>query len=126
VGGREAAHLFLLASSPYFAGKGFCRAAVRSTCESCRRRSRSRRWSAPSSSPPRPQKNGRDGPAGTSCLGSPGHQILAPIRADGTRTFEAGNHVPAKFRVCDANGVSVDRQYPEWRQQHHVPAHLEV
>ena len=46
-------------------------------------------------------------PAGTSCLGSPGHQILAPISTDGTRTVEAGSTVPAKFRVCDANGVSI-------------------
>ena len=46
-------------------------------------------------------------PAGTSCLGSPGHQILAPIGAGGTHTFKAGRHVRAKFRVCDANGVSI-------------------
>ena len=46
-------------------------------------------------------------PAGTSCLGAPGHQILAPISADGARRVEAGSTVPAKFRVCDANGVSI-------------------
>ncbi len=46
-------------------------------------------------------------PAGTSCHGEPGHQILGPIRADGTSTFKTGHHVVAKFRVCDANGVSI-------------------
>ncbi len=41
------------------------------------------------------------------CLGSPGHQILQPINADGTSVFKQKSTVPAKFRVCDANGNSV-------------------
>ncbi len=45
--------------------------------------------------------------AGGSCLGSPGHAILQPINADGTSVFKQGSTVPAKFRVCDANGNSV-------------------
>ncbi|HEX7959466.1 MAG TPA: Ig-like domain repeat protein, partial [Terriglobales bacterium] len=42
-----------------------------------------------------------------SCLGEPGHAILAPIAANGTSVFNSGRTVPAKFRVCDANGVSI-------------------
>lgn len=42
---------------------------------------------------------------GGTCLGSPGHAI--PINADGTSVFELGSTVPAKFRVCDANGTPV-------------------
>lgn len=41
------------------------------------------------------------------CLGSPGHQILPPVAADGSSVFKKGRSVPAKFRVCDANGVSI-------------------
>lgn len=44
--------------------------------------------------------------AGT-CLGAPGHQILQPINVDGTSVFKRGSTVPAKFRICDANGASV-------------------
>ncbi len=44
---------------------------------------------------------------GGSCLGAPGHQILQPINADGTSIFKKGSTVPAKFRVCDANGNSI-------------------
>jgi hypothetical protein len=44
--------------------------------------------------------------AGT-CNGEAGHSILQPINADGTSVFKQGSTVPAKFRVCDANGVSV-------------------
>jgi hypothetical protein len=44
---------------------------------------------------------------GTICLGSPGHQILQPINFDGTSVFKKGSTVPAKFRVCDANGNSI-------------------
>jgi len=44
---------------------------------------------------------------GGSCLGSPGHSILQPIDRDGSSVFKLGSTVPAKFRVCDANGVSV-------------------
>jgi hypothetical protein len=46
-------------------------------------------------------------PLGTICLGSPGHQILQPINFDGTSVFKKGSTVPAKFRVCDANGNSI-------------------
>jgi hypothetical protein len=42
-----------------------------------------------------------------SCLGSAGHAILQPVNADGTSVFKQGSTVPAKFRVCDANGVSI-------------------
>ncbi|HEU5181948.1 MAG TPA: kelch repeat-containing protein [Candidatus Polarisedimenticolia bacterium] len=41
------------------------------------------------------------------CLDSTGHTILQPINADGTSVFKQKSTVPAKFRVCDANGVSV-------------------
>ncbi|PYP29828.1 MAG: hypothetical protein DMD55_00185, partial [Gemmatimonadetes bacterium] len=41
------------------------------------------------------------------CLGEPGHGVLQPINADGSSVFKQGSTVPAKFRVCDANGNSV-------------------
>jgi hypothetical protein len=41
------------------------------------------------------------------CDGDAGHQILQPINVDGTSVWKQGRTVPAKFRVCDANGVSV-------------------
>lgn len=41
------------------------------------------------------------------CLGEAGHQILQPINADGSSVFKRGSTVPAKFRVCDANGYSM-------------------
>jgi N-acetylneuraminic acid mutarotase len=42
------------------------------------------------------------------CAGDAGHQILQPINASGTMSvFKMGSTVPTKFRVCDANGVSV-------------------
>jgi hypothetical protein len=41
------------------------------------------------------------------CLGDAGHQILQPINADGSSVFKQGSTVPAKFRVCDANGNSI-------------------
>jgi sugar lactone lactonase YvrE len=44
-------------------------------------------------------------PAGTLCLGEPSHAVLSPIRPD--VTFQQGRTVPAKFRVCDANGASI-------------------
>ncbi|HEX7422492.1 MAG TPA: PxKF domain-containing protein [Terriglobales bacterium] len=46
-------------------------------------------------------------PFGTVCLGSPGHTILQPINADGTSVFKQKSTVPAKFRVCDAQGNSI-------------------
>jgi hypothetical protein len=45
--------------------------------------------------------------AGGMCQGSPGHQILQPINVDGTSVFKQKSTVPAKFRVCDANGESI-------------------
>jgi Kelch motif len=41
------------------------------------------------------------------CLGSPGHTILQPINSDGSSVFKQKSTVPAKFRVCDANGNSI-------------------
>ena len=46
-------------------------------------------------------------PAGAACAGDVGHEILQPINADGTSVYKQGQTVPAKFRVCDANGVSI-------------------
>src|SRR5205085_5656728 len=46
-------------------------------------------------------------PATATCVGSPGHTILQPINADGSSVFKQGSTVPAKFRVCDANGNSM-------------------
>lgn len=46
-------------------------------------------------------------PAGTSCLGDLEHTILQPINADGTSVWQQGRTIPAKFRVCDANGISI-------------------
>jgi hypothetical protein len=43
----------------------------------------------------------------TTCLGSAGHAILQPIDRDGSSVFKQGSTVPAKFRVCDARGVSI-------------------
>jgi Big-like domain-containing protein/galactose oxidase-like protein/Kelch motif protein len=45
--------------------------------------------------------------SGGLCLGSPGHAILQPINSDGSSVFKLGSTVPAKFRVCDANGVPI-------------------
>ena len=41
------------------------------------------------------------------CLKEPNHQILWPINADGTSVFQRGLILPARFRVCDANGASI-------------------
>ncbi|MFY9558656.1 MAG: SBBP repeat-containing protein [Terriglobales bacterium] len=46
-------------------------------------------------------------PLGTNCYGDLGHQILQPINADGSSVWKQGRTIPAKFRVCDINGVSV-------------------
>jgi Tol biopolymer transport system component len=46
-------------------------------------------------------------PAGTSCDGGAGHQILQPIDPAGSSVFKQRRTVPAKFRVCDANGNSI-------------------
>ena len=42
---------------------------------------------------------------GGTCDGAAGHAILQPITA--SSVFKQGSTVPAKFRVCDANGVSI-------------------
>ncbi len=43
------------------------------------------------------------------CLAGPGHQVLQPIELTGSSTFpkKQGRTIPVKFRVCDANGVSI-------------------
>ena len=45
--------------------------------------------------------------AGGICLGDAAHLILQPINADGSSAFNSKSTSPAKFRVCDANGVSI-------------------
>jgi hypothetical protein len=45
--------------------------------------------------------------AGAACDGEPGHQILSPIDPAGFSVFKQRRTIPAKFRVCDANGVSI-------------------
>lgn len=45
--------------------------------------------------------------SGGFCDGATGHQILPPINADGSSVYNQGRTVPAKFRICDANGVSI-------------------
>jgi hypothetical protein len=45
--------------------------------------------------------------SGGVCGGDAGHQILQPINANGTSVFNSKSTSPAKFRVCDANGVSI-------------------
>jgi hypothetical protein len=46
-------------------------------------------------------------PAGGICDGDLGHSILQPINVNGTSVFNQKSTSPAKFRVCDANGVSI-------------------
>lgn len=46
-------------------------------------------------------------PAGGVCDGDLNHAILQPVNLDGSSVFKQGSTVHAKFRVCDANGVSV-------------------
>jgi len=46
-------------------------------------------------------------PAGGTCDGDLSHTILQPVNADGTSVWKQGRTIPLKFRVCDANGVSV-------------------
>jgi len=41
------------------------------------------------------------------CAGDAGHQIRQPINVDGSSVWKQGSTVPAKFAVCDANGVSI-------------------
>ena len=46
-------------------------------------------------------------PAGGLCDGDLSHTILQPVNADGTSVWKQGRTIPLKFRVCDANGVSI-------------------
>ena len=41
------------------------------------------------------------------CLGAPGHQVLPPLSADGSRVVRQNATIPVKFRVCDFSGVSI-------------------
>jgi len=41
------------------------------------------------------------------CLGSPGHQVLPPLAADGSSVVRQNATIAVKFRVCDANAVSI-------------------
>jgi hypothetical protein len=41
------------------------------------------------------------------CAGDVGHAIRQPINSDGSSVFKQKSTVPAKFAVCDANGVSI-------------------
>lgn len=45
--------------------------------------------------------------SGGLCNSEPGHVILQPVNPDGSSIFKQGSTVPAKFRVCDSNGVSI-------------------
>jgi len=45
--------------------------------------------------------------SGGICYGDAGHQVLQPINADGSSVWKQGATIPVKFRVCDANGVSI-------------------
>jgi len=45
-------------------------------------------------------------PSGT-CYGDLGHAVLQPVNPDSSSVFKKGSTVPVKFRVCDANGVSI-------------------
>jgi hypothetical protein len=45
--------------------------------------------------------------AGGICAGDVGHAIRQPINTDGSSVWKQGSTVPAKFAVCDANGVSI-------------------
>jgi probable HAF family extracellular repeat protein len=49
----------------------------------------------------------RYSPAGAPCRGEIGHAALQPINSDGSSVFRQGSTIPIKFRVCDANGVSI-------------------
>ena len=41
------------------------------------------------------------------CLGSPGHQVLPPLAADGSSVARQNATIPVKFRVCDFTGMSI-------------------
>jgi hypothetical protein len=41
------------------------------------------------------------------CAGDIGHTIRQPINVDGSSVWKQNATVPAKFAVCDANGVSI-------------------
>jgi hypothetical protein len=50
--------------------------------------------------------------AAGSCTGQAGHTVLQPVNADHTSVFKKNSTVPVKFRVCDANGVSIGANGP--------------
>ncbi len=41
------------------------------------------------------------------CFGGPGHQILPPIRTDGSSVFKPNTKVDVEFRVCESHGIPV-------------------
>jgi hypothetical protein len=41
------------------------------------------------------------------CFGGPGHQILPPIKADGSSVFKPNTKVDVEFRVCESHGIPV-------------------
>jgi len=45
--------------------------------------------------------------AGLPCGGDVGRTVLQPINPDGTSVWKQGRTIPVKFKVCDANGVSI-------------------
>jgi len=45
--------------------------------------------------------------AGGMCAGDVGHTIRQPINLDGSSVWKQNATVPAKFAVCDANGISI-------------------
>ena len=45
--------------------------------------------------------------SGGMCAGDVGHLIRQPVNSDGTSVFKQKSTVPAKFAVCDTNGVSI-------------------
>ena len=41
------------------------------------------------------------------CFGGPGHQILPPIKTDGSSAFKPNSKVDVQFRVCEVHGIPV-------------------
>jgi hypothetical protein len=41
------------------------------------------------------------------CFGGPGHQILPPIKTDGTSVFKTNSKVDVEFRVCESHGIPI-------------------
>jgi hypothetical protein len=46
---------------------------------------------------------------GTKCKGFPGHQILQPIKADGSSVFKKGSTIPVKFHLCGVDGKPIKK-----------------